>query len=65
MKWLRKLFGLKSSLEKKQAKLEELRKSAFDAQRIGKLSLAGKYLREAEVLETEIINEMEGTNESR
>ena len=64
MKWLRKLFGMKNSLEQKQAKLGELREKAFDAQRIGKLSLAGKYLREAEILETEILNEMEVTNES-
>tara|TARA_Y100000114_G_C11518520_1_gene212361 strand:+ start:335 stop:535 length:201 start_codon:yes stop_codon:yes gene_type:complete len=59
MKWIRKLFGLKTSLEKKQDKLAALRKSAFDAQRKGKLSLAGKYLHEAEMLETEIANEME------
>jgi hypothetical protein len=59
MKWIRKLLGLKTSLEKKQDKLAALRKSAFDAQRKGKLSLAGKYLHEAEMLETEIANEVE------
>jgi len=59
MKWIRKLFGLKTPLEKKQDKLARLRKNAFDAQRRGKLSLAGKYLHEAEILETEIANEME------
>ena len=59
MKWIRKLFGLRTPLEKKQDKLAALRKSAFDAQRRGKLSLAGKYLHEAEILETEIVNEME------
>ena len=59
MKWIRKLFGLKTSLEKKQDKLAALRESAFDAQRRGKLSLAGKYLHEAEILETEIVKEME------
>ena len=63
MKWIRKLFGLKTSLEKKQDKLASLRESAFDAQRRGKLSLAGKYLHEAEILETEIVQEMEATNE--
>ena len=62
MKWIRKLFGLKTSLEKKQDKLAALRKSAFDAQRKGKLSLAGKYLHEAEILETEIADELEVTN---
>ena len=59
MKWIRKLFGIKSSLEKKQAKLAELREKAFEAQRRGNLSLAGKYLHEAEALETEIVNELE------
>ena len=63
MKWIRKLFRLKTSLEKKQDKLAALRKSAFDAQRKGKLSLAGKYLHEAEMLETEIANEMEALDE--
>lgn len=59
MEWIRKLFGLKTSLEKKQDKLATLREKAFDAQRRGKLSLAGKYLHEAEILETEIVNELE------
>ena len=62
MNWIRKLFGLRTSLEKKQDKLDALRKSAFDAQRRGKLSLAGKYLHEAEILETEIVNELEAAN---
>jgi len=62
MNWIRKLFGLKTSLEKKQDKLAALRESAFDAQRRGKLSLAGKYLHEAEILETEIVKELEETN---
>tara|TARA_B100001248_G_C27156875_1_gene351636 strand:- start:262 stop:447 length:186 start_codon:yes stop_codon:yes gene_type:complete len=59
MKWILKLFGIKTSLEKKTEKLAELRAKAFDAQRRGKLSLAGKYLHEAEILETEIIQEMD------
>jgi hypothetical protein len=59
MKWILKFFGIKTSLERKTEKLAELRAKAFDAQRRGKLSLAGKYLHEAEILETEIINEME------
>jgi hypothetical protein len=62
MKWIRKLFGLRTSLEKKQDKLDALRKSAFNAQRRGKLSLAGMYLHEAEILETEIVNELEAIN---
>jgi len=63
MKWIRKLFGIKSSLEKKQAKLAELREKAFEAQRRGNLSLAGKYLHEAEALETEIVNELEAQSD--
>jgi hypothetical protein len=59
MKWILKFFGIKTSLERKTDKLAELRAKAFEAQRRGKLSLAGKYLHEAEILETEIINEME------
>jgi hypothetical protein len=59
MKWILKLFGIKTSLERKTEKLAELRAKAFDAQRRGKLSLAGKYLHEAEILETEIIQEMD------
>ena len=63
MKWIRKLFGIKSSLEKKQAKLAELREKAFEAQRRGNLSLSGKYLHEAEALETEIVNELEAKSD--
>ena len=59
MKWILKFFGIKTALEKKQDKLAALRESAFVAQRRGKLSLAGKYLHEAEMLETEIVKEME------
>ena len=62
MKWILKLFGIKTSLERKTEKLAELRAQAFDAQRRGKLSLAGKFLHEAEILETEIVKEMEANN---
>ena len=55
MEWFRKLFGLKSPLAKKQAKLKKLQEKAFQAQRNGNLSLAGKYYHEAEILETEIV----------
>ena len=54
MKWIRKLFGIKTPLARKQAKLKSLRENAFQAQRNGNLSLAGKYYHEAEMLETEI-----------
>ena len=55
MNWIRKLFGLQSPIEKKRAKLASLREKAFQAQRNGDLRMAGKYLHEAEILETSII----------
>ena len=55
MNWVRKLFGLKSPIEKKKEKLASLREKAFQAQRNGDLRMAGKYLHEAEILETSII----------
>lgn len=54
MNWLKKLFGLKSPIEKKKVTLERLQQKAFLAQRNGNLRLAGKYYHEAELLETEI-----------
>ena len=62
MKWILKLLGIKTSLERKSEKLADLRAKAFDAQRRGKLSLAGKFQHEAEILETEIVKEMEENN---
>ena len=59
MNWIRKLLGLKSPIEKKRAKLAVLREKAFQAQRVGDLRLAGKYLHEAEILETSIIESTE------
>ena len=60
MKWLLNILGIKSKLEKKKAKLAMLQRKAFEAQRNGDLRTAGKYLTEAELLETEIIDEMSG-----
>ena len=57
MKWFRKLFGLKTPLEKKKAKLALLRQKAFEAQRVGDLRAAGKYLHEVEMLETVIVED--------
>ena len=65
MKWLLSILGIKSKLEKKKAKLSDLQKKAFEAQRNGDLRSAGKYLSEAEQLETEIVDETRGANESR
>ena len=65
MKWLLSILGIKSKLEKKKAKLADLQKRAFEAQRNEDLRTAGKYLSEAEQLETEIVDETRGANESR
>ena len=55
MKWIKKILGFKTPLEKKQSQLTILQNKAFQAQRNGDLRLAGKYYQEAEVLETEIV----------
>ena len=55
MQWILELLGLKSSTGRQKQKLEQLRQKAFEAQRNGNLRLAGKYLAEAEVLETQIL----------
>ncbi len=57
MNWLLELLGFKTSIQKKQQKLALLREKAFQAQRNGNLSLSGKWSLEAELLETEIIEE--------
>ena len=62
MKWLMKILGFKNSIEKKQSRLAELQKKAFEAQRNGDLRSAGKYLSEAEMLETEIVDELSREN---
>ena len=66
MKWIKKLLGIKSPLERSKNKLASLQEKAFQAQRNGDLRLAGKYYLEAEILETEIVEmTREEINESR
>tara|TARA_B100000900_G_C20479856_1_gene674982 strand:- start:749 stop:946 length:198 start_codon:yes stop_codon:yes gene_type:complete len=65
VKWLFNILGIKSELEKKKSRLADLQRKAFEAQRNGDLRTAGKYLSEAEQLETEIVDETRGDNESR
>jgi len=55
MTWWKKLLGFSSPKQKLEKKLNKLHKKAFDAQRKGDLSLAGKYQLEAEVVMDEII----------
>ena len=57
MKWILSILGIKTGIEKKEQELVRLREKAFQAQRNGDLRLSGKYLLEAEKLETEILNE--------
>lgn len=62
MKWLFKLLGFKSSIDRKREKIKSLREKAFKAQRNGDLSKAGEYLLEAEAIESDIIaGEKNGT----
>ena len=56
MNWILKLLGF-GSIERKKVKLALLQEKAFQAQRNGDLRSAGKYLSEAEALETEIVDE--------
>tara|TARA_B100000424_G_scaffold197942_1_gene155085 strand:- start:1 stop:183 length:183 start_codon:yes stop_codon:yes gene_type:complete len=57
------MFSGFNSTQRKRTKLQRIRKKAFEAQRNGNLSLAGKYLLEAEILETQIATQEESSNE--
>ena len=57
MSWWKKLLGIKSPVEKKLAEIDRLQKLAFDAQRKGDLSLAGKYQKEADEIADSILGE--------
>lgn len=55
MKWLRRLLGLSTPLEKKKRQLSALRHEAFHATRDGNLRKAAKISKKAELLEDEIV----------
>ena len=55
MKWIKRLLGLSSPLEKKKRELSSLRHEAFYATRDGDLRRAGELSRKAEQLEDEIV----------
>ena len=65
MKWIKKLLGIKSPIEKMKAKLAKLLEAGYLAQRNGNLRLSGKYYHEAEMLETEISEMMEVISEDK
>jgi len=54
MSWWKKLLGVKTPVEKKLAEIDKLQKLAFEAQRKGDLSLAGKYQLSVDKLYDEI-----------
>ena len=55
MKWLKRLLGLSTPLEKKKIELSSLRHEAFYATRNGDLRKAGALSKKAEQLEDEIV----------
>ena len=64
MKWLLRLLGFKGSIHRKKLKLKTLQEKGFQAQRNGDLRTAGKYYHEAELLETEIVDQTKEDNEN-
>ena len=55
MKWIKRLLGLSTPLEKKKRELSPLRHEAFCATRDGNLRKAGALSKRAELLEDEIV----------
>jgi hypothetical protein len=55
VKWIKRLLGLNTPLEKKQRELSSLRHEAFYATRNGNLRKASMLSKRAELLEDEII----------
>lgn len=53
-KWFTNLF-VNNKIDRMKKELAMIQEKAFKAQRKGDLSLAGKYLMEAEALETKIV----------
>ena len=56
IEWIKQLFGFKTELEKKLEKIKKLEEKAFQAQRNGDLSLAGKYQKQSEEISDSILN---------
>jgi hypothetical protein len=55
MKWIKRLLGLSTPLERKKQKLSSLRHEAFYATRDGNLRKVGELTKKAELLEDEIV----------
>ena len=55
MKWIKRVLGLSTPLERKKSELSSLRHEAFYATRDGNLRKAGELSKKAEQLEDEIV----------
>jgi flagellar motor component MotA len=56
IEWIKQIFGFKSETEKKRDQIKRLHEKAFQAQRNGDLSLAGKYQKQADEIADSILN---------
>ena len=56
IEWIKQLLGFKSELQKKYDQIRKLEEKAFQAQRNGDLSLAGKYQKQADEIADSILN---------
>lgn len=56
MKWIKKLFGIKSKTEKLRLLLARYEHLAFEAQRKGDMELAGKHKKAAEEIAEQLCN---------
>ncbi len=56
MKWIKKLFGLRTPLEKKKAELSKMRQQAMIVQRNGNIRAYSELSKKIEELEDEIVN---------
>jgi len=61
MKWIKKLFGTQSPIDKKRKKHAKLLEEAFNAQRKGDLRTAGLLTEKAKLVEKEILEIVEST----
>jgi len=58
MRWIKKIFGLMTPLEKKKEQLILLRKKANKYEKSGKFRLVARLYHDIEILETEIVEMM-------
>jgi len=66
MKWIKKLFGIRSPIDKKRSKHAKLLEEAFAAQRKGDLRKSGLLTEKAQTIEREIMEMAEqGNHEDR